>query len=153
MNNLMLRDPLLQDPVTNLLPSFFSKQMNRLFQNPFSWDTGLSNPVNTPAVNVYETQDEYVFQAELPGWRRDEVSINFDNQTHTLSGQHQLMDDDSRQYHRVEGFYGEFTRSFTVPSAINFDRITAELTDGILSIHLPKREEAKPRQIEVKSVQ
>jgi len=153
MNNLMLRDPLLQDPVNNLLPSIFSRQLNRLFQNPFSWDTGLSNSVNTPAVNVYETKDEYVFQAELPGWRRDQVSVNFENQTLTLSGQHELTGDDDRQYHRIEGFYGQFTRSFTVPSAADFERIAAELRDGILTIHLPKRQEAKPRQIEVKSVQ
>jgi HSP20 family protein len=153
MNDLMLRDPLLQDPVTNLLPSIFSRQLNRLFQSPFSWDTGLSNAANGPAVNVYETKDEYVFQAELPGWKRDEVFINFENQTLTLSGQHDLMADDGRQYHRVEGFYGQFTRSFTVPSVVNFERVAAELKEGVLTIHLPKREEAKPRQIEVKSVQ
>ena len=153
MTNLMLRDPLLQDPVTNLLPSMFSRQLNRLFQSPFSWDTDLSNATSGPAVNVYETKDEYVFQAELPGWNRDEVTIDFENQTLTLSGQHQLMADDDRQYHRVESFYGEFTRSFTVPGIVNFDAVTAELQDGVLTIHLPKREEAKPRQIEVKTVQ
>ena len=152
MNNLMLRDPLLQDPVTNLLPSFW-RQPNRLFQSPFSWDTGLSNATNGPAVNVYETKDEYVFQAELPGWNRDEVTIDYENQTLTLSGQHQLMADDDRQYHRVEGFYGQFTRSFTVPGTVNFDAVRAELQDGVLTIHLPKREEVKPRQIEVKTVQ
>ena len=153
MNNLMLRDPLLQDPVTNLLPSMFSRQLNRLFQSPFSWDTGLSSATNGPAVNVYETKDEYVFQAELPGWNRDEVTIDFENQTLTLSGQHQLMADDDRQYHRVEGFNGQFTRSFTVPGTVNSDAVRAELRDGVLTIHLPKREEAKPRQIEVKTVQ
>lgn len=153
MNNLMLRDPLQQDPVTNLLPSMFSRQLNRLFQSPFSWDTGLSSTTNGPAVNVYETKDEYVFQAELPGWNRDEVTIDFENQTLTLSGQHLLMADDDRQYHRVEGFYGQFTRSFTVPGTVNFDSVRAELQDGVLTIHLPKREEAKPRQIEVKTVQ
>ena len=123
MNNLMLRDPLLQDPVTNLLPSMFSRQLNRLFQSPFSWDTGLSNGTNSPAVNVYETRDEYVFQVELPGWNRDEVTIDFENQTLTISGQHQLMADDNRQYHRVEGFYGQFTRSFTVPGTVDFDAV------------------------------
>lgn len=152
MNNLILRDQLLQDPVTNLLPSIFSRQMNRLFQNPFNWDTGLSSSANGPAVNVYETKDEYIFQAELPGWKRDEVSLDFENQTLTLSGRHELMTDDGRQYHRVEGFYGQFTRSFTVPSLVNFDRVEAELKDGVLTITLPKREEAKPRQIEVKLV-
>ncbi len=63
------------------------------------------------------------------------------------------MADDDRQYHRVEGFYGQFTRSFTVPGTVNFDGVAAELEDGVLTIHLPKREEAKPRQIEVKAVQ
>src|SRR4030095_11285544 len=150
MNNLMWRDPLPQDPVNNLLPSLFS---NRLFQRPFGWDTGLSNTANGPAVNVYETRDEYVFQTELPGWQRDEVTIDFDNQTLTLSGQHELTGGDERQYHRVEGFYGQFTRSFTVPGGVNFDQVQAELKDGILTIHLPKAEQARRRQIEVKQVQ
>jgi len=153
MNNLMLRNSMLQDPFSSLLPSMFSRQMNRLFQRPFDWDNGLSTSVGGPAVNVYETKDEYIFQVELPGWKRDEVGINFESQTLTLSGQHELAADDGRQYHRVEGFYGQFTRSFTLPTVVDFDRVEAELKDGILTIHLPKREEAKPRQIEVKSVQ
>ena len=146
MTNLMLRDPV------NLLP-IFSKQMNQLFQSPLSFDTGLSSSVNGPAVTVYETKDEYVFQAELPGWTRDQVSINFENQTLTLSGQRDLWQEDGRQYHRVEGFYGQFTRSFTVPGIVDFGRVEAELKNGVLTIHLPKREEAKPRSIEVKTVQ
>ena len=143
---------ILPDPVTNLLP-ILSRPMNQLFQNPFSFDTGLSNTVNGPAVTVYETKDEYVFQAELPGWTRDQVSINFENQTLTISGQRDLVSEDGRQYHRVEGFYGQFTRSFTVPGIVDFGRVEAELKNGVLTIHLPKREEAKPRTIEVKTVQ
>lgn len=147
MTNLMLRDP-----VTNLLP-IFSRQLNQLFQNPFTFDSGLSNTLSGPAVTVYETKEEYVFQAELPGWTRDQVSINFENQTLTLSGQRDLMQEDGRQYHRVEGFYGQFTRSFTLPGSVDFNRVEAELKDGVLTIHLPKREEAKPRTIEVKTLQ
>ncbi|MBD0328400.1 MAG: Hsp20/alpha crystallin family protein [Pyrinomonadaceae bacterium] len=127
--------------------------MNQLFKAPFSFDNGLSNTVNGPAVTVYETKDEYVFEAELPGWTRDQVSINFENQTLTLSGQRDLMAEDGRQYHRVEGFYGQFTRSFTVPGHVDAGRVEAELKDGVLTVHLPKREEAKPRTIEVKTVQ
>jgi len=146
MTNLMLRDP-----VNDLLP-IFSRQINPFLQSPLSFDTGLSSSVNAPAVVVYETKDEYVFQAELPGWTRDQISIDFENQTLTLSGQRDLWQDEGRQYHRVEGFYGQFTRSFTVPGVVNFDQVEAQLKDGILTIHLPKREEAKPRQIEVKQV-
>ena len=146
MTNLMLRDPV------NLLP-IFSGQMNQLFNSPFALDDGLSSALNSPAVSVYETEQEYVFQAELPGWTRDQVSINFENQTLTLSGQRELQQGDGRKYHRVEGFYGQFTRSFTVPGGIDFNQVVAELKDGILTVHLPKREEAKSRQIEVKTVQ
>ena len=146
MTNLMLGSP-----INDLLP-IFSRQMNPYFQSPLSYDTGLSS-ANGPAVLVYETQDEYVFQAELPGWTRDQVSINFENQTLTLSGQRDLWREDGRQYHRVEGFYGQFTRSFTVPGGVDFDQVEAHLKDGILNIRLPKREEVKPRQIKVKQVE
>ena len=84
MTNLILRDP-----VNDLLP-IFSRQMNPFLQSPLSFDTGLSSTVNGPAVVVYETKDEYVFQAELPGWTRDQISIDFENQTLTLSGQRDL---------------------------------------------------------------
>lgn len=146
MTNLMLRDPV------NLLP-IFSGQMNQLFQSPFALDEGLSSALNSPAVSVYETEDEYVFQAELPGWTRDQVAINFENQTLTLTGQRELKNGDGRKYHRVEGFYGQFTRSFRVPGSVDFNQVVAQLKDGVLTVHLPKREEAKPRQIEVKTVQ
>ena len=146
MTNLMLHDPV------NLLP-IFARQMDRLFQNPLSFDNGLANTTTGPAVTVYETQDEYVFQAELPGWTRDQVTSSFENQTLTLSGQRDLENVDGRQYHRVEGFYGQFSRSFTVPGIVDAIRVEAEMKDGILTIHLPKSEEAKPRQIEVKTVQ
>jgi HSP20 family protein len=142
----MLRNPI------NLLP-IFSKQMNQLFQNPLNFDNGLTSTLHGPAVTVYETSDEYGFLAELPGWKREQVSINFENQTLTLSGQRDLSQEEGRQYHRVEGFYGQFTRSFTVPGHVDFNRVEAELKDGVLTIHLPKREEARPRSIEVKTVQ
>jgi HSP20 family protein len=148
MTNLMLRDPVQMLPI-------LQQQINQLFQNPFSlfgFD-GLSNTITGPAVTIYETKDEYVFQAELPGWKRDQVSINFENQTLTISGKRDLEEADGRQYHRTEGLYGQFSRSFTVPGTVEASRVEAELKDGVLTIHLPKREEAKPRAIEVKVVQ
>ena len=146
MTNLMRRESVPFMP-------FFTGQLDRLF-NPFSvFDNGLTNSTQGPAVTVYETQDEYVFQAELPGWTRDQVSLNFENRTLTLSGNRELANGDGRQYHRIEGFYGQFSRSFTVPGVVDAGRVEAEMRDGVLTIHLPKREEAKPRQIEVKAVQ
>lgn len=147
MTNLMRREQVPFVP-------FFTGQLDRLFRDPFTvFDNGLTNSAQGPAVTVYETQDEYVFQAELPGWTREQVSLNFENQTLTLSGNRQLQNGDGRQYHRVEGFYGQFSRSFTVPGVVDFNRVRAEMKDGVLTVHLPKREEAKPRQIEVKTVQ
>ena len=146
MTNLMRRESVPFVP-------FFTGHLDRLF-NPLSvFDNGLTNTAQGPAVTVYETQDEYVFQAELPGWAREQVSINFENQTLTLSGKRELQNGDGRQYHRVEGFYGQFSRSFTVPGIVDAGRVEAGLKDGLLTVHLPKREEAKPRQIEVKTVQ
>jgi HSP20 family protein len=147
MNNLVLHDPV------NLLPTF-TKQMGQFFRNPFmGFDNGLTATAHGPAVTVYETADEYVFQAELPGWSREQVSINFENQTLTIGGRRELQNGDGRQYHRVEGLYGQFARSFTVPGTVDAARVEAALKDGVLTIRLPKREEAKPRQIEVKTVQ
>ena len=147
MTNLMLRD---QAPFV----PFFAGQIDRLFRTPFSvFEDGLTSTVNGPAVSVYETGDEYVFQAELPGWTREQVSINFENQTLVISGRRDLAQEEGRQYHRVEGFYGQFSRSFNVPGVVDAGRVEAALKDGVLTIHLPKREEARPRQIEVKTVQ
>src|ERR671939_2203936 len=121
---------------------FFNGQFDRLLTDPFSiFDNGLTSTAQGPAVTVYETQDEYVFQAELPGWTREQVSINFENQTLTLSGNRELPQQEGRQYHRVEGFYGQFSRSFTVPGVVDTNRVSAELKDGLLTAHLPKREE------------
>ena len=147
MTNLMRHEPVPFVP-------FFTGQLDRLFRDPFSlFDNGLTSTAHGPAVSVYETPDEYVFQAELAGWTREQVSLNFENQTLTLSGNRQLQNGDGRQYHRVEGFYGQFSRSFTVPGVVDFNRVEAEMKDGLLTVHLPKREEAEPRQIEVKTVQ
>ena len=142
MTDLMLRN----NTSLNSLPVFV--QFNRLFSNPFSITDGLLSTQTAPAVNVYETQDEYVLEAELPGWKRDEVDINFENNVLTLSG-HRDLNGDGRNWLRVEGFTGSFSRSFTISSAVDACRVEAEMNDGVLSIHLPKREEAKPRQIKV----
>ena len=147
MTNLALRDPIL-----NMLP-LFNRQIDQLFNSPLSFDNGLLNSTAGPAVTVYETKDEYVFEAELPGWTRDQITINFENQTLSLSGQRELPQHEGWQYHRVERLWGSFSRSFTVPGIVDPNRVQAELKDGVLMIHLPKREEAKPRQIEVKMVQ
>lgn len=145
MTDLMLRN---NNPLT--LPVF--QQFDRLFSNPFSSTDGLLSTKTGPAVNIYETQDEYVLEAELPGWKREEVDIHFENNVLTLSG-HRDLNGDNRNWLRVEGLTGSFSRSFTISGAIEASRVEAEMKDGVLTVRLPKREEAKPRQIEIKTAQ
>lgn len=128
-------------------------QFSNLISNPFSMTDGLLSTQTGPAVNVYETSDEYVLETELPGWKREEVDINFENNVLTLSGSRRIPVDDNRNWLRIEGLTGDFSRSFTISGAVDASRIEAKMNDGVLSIHLPKREEAKPRQIEIKTVQ
>ena len=147
MTDLMLRS----NNLLNSLPVF--GQFNNLFSSPFNLSDGLLSTTTVPAVNIYETQDEYVLEAELPGWKREDIDINFENNVLTLSGNRELPGGEDRKYLRVEGLTGSFSRSFTVSSTIDGANVSAEMEDGILTVHLPKREEAKPRQIEIKAVQ
>jgi len=139
---------------SNLLSSLpVFGQFNNLFSSPVNFSDGLFSTNAGPAVNIYETQDEYVLEAPLPGWKREEVDINFENNVLTLSGNRELSQVDGRNYLRVEGLTGSFSRSFTVSNTIDVANVSAEMTDGVLTVHLPKRAETKPRQIEIKTVQ
>lgn len=144
MTDLMLGNNFLTAPVFG--------QFNRSFLNPLAFSDGLLSTQTGPAVNIYETEDEYVLEAELPGWSREQIDINFENNILTLSGRRDL-NGDNRNWLRVEGLTGSFSRSFTVSSSVDASGVEAEMKDGVLIVHLPKREEAKPRQIEIKTVQ
>jgi HSP20 family protein len=104
-----------------------------------------------PPVDIYETDNhEIVLKAELPEMKREDISITFENQVLTLRGERKLDESIRRdRYQRFERSYGAFSRSFTIPSTIDAARITATYKDGVLTVRLPQREEAKPKQIEV----
>ena len=105
-----------------------------------------------PAVDLYEDGNgEVVLKAELPAVRRDDIKVSMEGQTLTLEAERHLDTDVQRdRYHRIERAYGAFRRSFTLPPSVDASRIAAEYQDGVLTVRLPRREEAKPRQIEVK---
>lgn len=129
------------------LASMEVDRLNRMFTNFFE-------PFNrtwTPAVDIYETDDhQVVLKAELPDMRREDISITFENQTLTIRGERKLDETVNRDnYQRLERFYGQFSRSFTLPATIDAASISASYKDGVLTIRLPQREEAKPKQIEV----
>lgn len=104
-----------------------------------------------PPVDIHETDErEIVLKAELPGLRREDIDLSVENSTLTIRGERRRDDQvGENQYHRVERAYGPFTRSFTLPNTIDANRVRAEYRDGVLTITLPLREEARPRQIQV----
>lgn len=132
------------------------EEMNRLFDRFFSRDLLAEDEFVSlgdwsPSVDIKEDKEEYVVTAELPGMKKDDVQITFSNGTLKIEGERQKEKEEKNvNYHRVERVYGKFCRSFQLPSSIQQNKISAEFKDGILTIHLPKSEEAKPKVIEVK---
>lgn len=106
----------------------------------------------SPRVDVSETDGEVVISSELPGMKAEDVKITVADGVVTIEGEKkEERETEGRTAHRVERVYGSFRRSFRLPSAVNADEITATYEDGVLVVNLPKAEEAKARQIEVKT--
>jgi HSP20 family protein len=105
----------------------------------------------SPAVDIYENaHQEIVLKAELPGIAREDIDLRVENNTLTLRGERKRDTEvKQEQYHRVERAYGAFSRSFSLPSRIDTEKVRAEFKDGVLAITLPVKAEARPRQIEV----
>ena len=131
------------------LASMEVDRLNRMFSNFYNEQFGRSGWV--PAVDIYETDNhEIVLKAELPDLKREDIGITFENQVLTIRGERKLDEQVKRDaYQRLERSYGAFSRSFTIPSTIDAARISASYKDGMLTVTLPQREEAKPKQIEV----
>jgi HSP20 family protein len=102
-------------------------------------------------VDIYETNGrEYVIKAELPEMKREDINVTFEQSVLTLSGERKAsFDDADGTFHRSERAHGRFTRSFTLPATVDGSRISASYKDGVLTVRLPQREEAKPKQITV----
>ncbi|MGN6183013.1 MAG: Hsp20/alpha crystallin family protein [Thermoanaerobaculia bacterium] len=126
--------------------------LHRLFE-PFArvsaGDEDLVSGAWVPPVDVAETQDKIVVRAEVPGMRQEDIQIEFENGLLTLKGERRLEKNDGTTWHRVERTYGNFIRSFTLPRSVDAEKIAASYREGILEIEVPKREEAKPKQIRI----
>jgi HSP20 family protein len=127
-------------------------RMNRLFGNTYlrDEDTGLRGNW-VPAVDIYETENhDLVVRAELPGLNREDIEVSVENSTLVLKGEKKLDTSVKEEhYRRIERSYGSFHRSFTLPNTVDASRIGAEFKNGVLTVKLPFREEAKPRTINV----
>jgi HSP20 family protein len=105
-----------------------------------------------PAMNITENKDGFVVRAELPGIKADEIDISVTGDTLSISGERKIpAESEDAKYHRKEREAGKFSRIVTMPSQINTEKVEASSLDGILTVVLPKAEEAKPKQINIKS--
>jgi HSP20 family protein len=104
----------------------------------------------SPAVDILETEDALIVKADLPNVKIQDLDIRVENQTLTISGARKFEKDEKvKGYHRIERSYGEFVRSFAVPSTIDTENIRADYKDGVLTVTLPRKESAKPKQVKV----
>jgi HSP20 family protein len=130
-------------------------QFDLLFE-PFARNATRDDwPVATwmPPVDIEESGDMLYVRAEIPGIKPEDIDIRFENGVLTLRGERRFENQNNdRNFHRVERAYGSFVRSFTLPSSIDAEKVSATYRDGILELTMPKREEAKPRKIEIRSV-
>jgi HSP20 family protein len=130
------------DPLANL--RLFEDAFNRFLTEP------ASNRPWSPAVDIYETEDELVLKADLPDVELKGIDVRVENQTLTIAGERKFeQKDNTKGFHRIERNYGSFVRSFAVPNTFDTEKIGAAFHNGVLTVTLPKKEAAKPRQVKV----
>lgn len=136
--------------------NYLQEQINRMFDETMNFPYRSRNVLNTrqwgPSVDIHENADSYQIEADLPGMRKEDISIDLQDNVLTISGERKQESEASGQEDvRVERRYGKFVRSFTLPPNVDPDNIKASYQNGVLKLQLPKREEAKPKQIKVES--
>jgi HSP20 family protein len=137
------------DPVGGLLN--LQRELERVFDKPFGIDLGPSGRGVFPPVNVFADKDGYVVKLEVPGVAPENVSIETEGRTLRISGKREVVPPSEGSFHRRERGAGEFSRSFQLPADLDATRAEATYKHGILTVRVPKKEEAKPRQISVKA--
>jgi HSP20 family protein len=132
------------DPLANI--RLFEDAFTRMFNEP------QTNRPWSPAVDIYETENDLVVKADLPDVDLKDIDVRVENQTLTIAGERKFEKQDNvAGYHRIERSYGNFTRSFAVPNSFDTEKIAASFKNGVLSVSLPKKEAAKPRQIKIEA--
>lgn len=139
------------DPFRDLIT--LREKMNRLFEEAFTSrgeERDLVSSTWTPSVDIYETENALVLNAEVPGIDEGDIEIKIEDNTLTIKGERKFEKETKEEnYHRIERAYGSFYRSFTLPHNVDQDRIEAEHENGILKITMPKKPELKPRKVKV----
>ena len=139
------------EPLRDLLTT--QREFDRLFREAFSpmfGEAEASTRSWAPPVDIYETENDIILKAELPGVDPKDVEVRVEDNTLYLKGERKFEKEVKEQnYHRVERSYGSFARSFSLPNSIDSDKVKAEYKDGLLTLTMPKREEAKPKTIKI----
>jgi HSP20 family protein len=137
------------DPFHNL--STLQDQVNRLFEGSLPRRSDqLALTTWTPAVDIYETENELVLKADLPDVNENDLDIRIENNILTIKGERKFEEKVKEDnYLRVERTYGSFSRSFSLPSTVDSGSIKADYKNGVLTVQLPKRAESKPRQVRI----
>ena len=121
-----------------------------LFRMPGDGSTERTLADWSPAVDIYEDAESFVLKVEVPELDMKDIDIKIEGDTLRISGERRLEKEDEKDnYHRVERYYGSFTRSFTLPRTVNQEKVDATYDRGVLKITLPKREETKPKKIQI----
>jgi len=139
------------DPFRDLIT--LREKMNRLFEDAFTSRTEEKDLISrswSPAVDIFETENELVLTAEVPGIEDKDIEIKIEDNTLSLKGERKFEKETKEEnYHRIERAYGSFYRSFTLPTYIDQDKVRAEHQNGVLKITMPKKAELKPRKVKV----
>jgi HSP20 family protein len=130
------------DPLSSL--RFFEDAVTRLMSEPRTgrpW---------SPAVDILETENDLVLKADLPDVRLEDIDVRVENHTLSVKGERRFEEDVAEKgYHRIERSYGSFVRSFAVPNSVDTEKVSADYKNGVLTVKLPKKENAKPKQVKV----
>jgi len=127
-----------------------TERFNKFFK-PFDLKEPLTVADFTPAVDIQETENEYLVKTELPEVKKEDVKVTVENGILTIQGERKLeKEEKNRKYHRLERSYGTFLRTFTVPLDADETKVAADFKEGLLKVHIPKTEKARPKAIEVK---
>ena len=130
------------DPLANL--RLFEDAFTRMLTEP------QTNRPWAPAVDIYETENELVLKADVPDVDMKDIDVRVENQTLTIAGERKFENQDAGNgFHRIERSYGTFVRSFAVPNAFDTENVAAAYKNGVLTVTLPKKEAAKPRQVKI----
>jgi HSP20 family protein len=151
MNLIRYQRPDLAWPTFGRLSSL-RDELDRLFESPFAGLTQASQLLSgwTPALDVYEDKENFIVKAELPGMKKEDIDVSLHDGSLSISGERksETKHEDAEVY-RAERFFGRFQRAVTLPAPVAADKVKAQYKDGVLTVTLPKTEEAKPKQIDV----